>query len=106
MLLEPQDTPAGDFLFDQGGVEDQFHAVGAGTHGERLPGKALPTGRWLEPVEPRLSRDFLQGPLASTAMAACRICTRAWGEMPNRVSVLSSSSLARRVRSAMSVAAA
>ena len=37
-------------------------------------------------------------------MAACRISTRACGEMPRRVSVLSSSSLARRVRSARSVA--
>ena len=69
---------------------------------ERLPGQPLPAGRRLEPVEAWSPVISSSDPWPSTAMAACRISTRACGEMPRRVSVLSRSSLARLVRSAMS----
>ena len=60
VLLEPQHPTARDLLFDQSRVEHQFHAVGAWSDRERLPGKPFPSGRRLEPIEARLARDLLQ----------------------------------------------
>ena len=60
MLLQPQHPPARDFLFHEGGIKHQFHAVGARAYGERLSGKPFPTGRGLEAVEARLAGDLLQ----------------------------------------------
>ena len=50
-------------FFDECRVEDEFHPVGAWSHGEGLPGQPFPPWRRLEPVEARSPRDLLQRPL-------------------------------------------
>jgi len=64
VLLEPHDPVIANFVLDQGRVEHQFHAVGAGAHGERLPGQAFPAGRRFQTVESRASGDLFQRTVA------------------------------------------